>query len=101
MNDMSGLNVWFDPIDPLTSISQQEICDLHWKLFESMKNKGITSLAEYASFSYIISLDLYLNAFEQEDYESCINSKVLNSPKRFCEDFVADSPNFILWNSTT
>lgn len=78
------MNVWFDPIDPMVSISQQEICDLHKKLFASLQSKGITSLAEYVSFSYLISLDLYLNANEQEDYESCINTQVTSRPKKFC-----------------
>ena len=81
LNTMSGINVWFDPIDPLPSISSQEICDLHQKLFDSLKKKGVNSLAEFVSFSYLITLDLYLNAYQQEDYESCVNMKVKKSPK--------------------
>lgn len=27
-------NAWFDPIDPQASITQQEICDLHFQLFK-------------------------------------------------------------------
>jgi hypothetical protein len=98
---MTGLNVWFDPIDPLTSIASQEICDLHKKLFASLAAKGINSLAEYSSFSYLITLDLYLNAYEQEDYESCINANVLFAPKQFCEGFIDESVNFELWNQTS
>ena len=56
------LNTWFDPIDPLSSITQREICDLHYKLFASLKEKQRSSLAEYVSFSYLASLDLFLNA---------------------------------------
>ena len=37
LSEMQGLNVWYDPIDPLTSISSQEICDLHKKLFDSLQ----------------------------------------------------------------
>lgn len=70
----AGLNFWFDPIDPMVSISQQEVCDLHSKLFKSLEKKGVTSLAEYVSFSYLVSIDLYLNANQQEDYESCTNT---------------------------
>jgi hypothetical protein len=98
---MQGLNVWYDPIDPLTSISSQEICDLHKKLFDSLQQKGIHSLAEFVSFSYLITLDLYLNAYEQEDYESCVNSQVVNAPKTYCENFIEGSVNFWLWNTTT
>ena len=56
------LNTWFDPIDPLSSITQKEICDLHFKLFASLRAKQRTSLSEYTSFSYLASLDLFLNA---------------------------------------
>lgn len=56
------LNYWFDPIDPITSISQQEICDLHSTLFAALRSEGIYSLAEYTAFSYLTGLDLYLNA---------------------------------------
>lgn len=62
LRSTSGLNTWFDPIDPMVSISEQEICDIHKKLFSSLTLKGITSLAEFVSFSYLITLDLYLNA---------------------------------------
>jgi len=32
----------------------------------------------------LVTLDLFLNAFEQEDYEDCINVKVNTSPKETC-----------------
>ena len=67
------LNTWFDPIDPLSSITQKEICDLHYKLFASLRAKQRTSLSEYTSFSYLASLDLFLNAHQQEDFENCVN----------------------------
>jgi len=56
------LNTWFDPIDPLSSITQKEICDLHHKLFKSLRGKQRTSLAEFVSFSYLASIDLFINA---------------------------------------
>ena len=62
LNAHSNLNTWFDPIDPLSSITQREICDLHFKLFASLREKQRSSLAEYVSFSYLASLDLFLNA---------------------------------------
>ena len=62
LNAHTKLNTWFDPIDPLSSITQREICDLHYKLFASLKEKQRSSLAEYVSFSYLASLDLFLNA---------------------------------------
>ena len=62
LDSQPKLNTWFDPIDPLSSITQREICDLHFKLFASLKEKQRTSLAEYVSFSYLASLDLFLNA---------------------------------------
>lgn len=58
----SGLNQWFDPIDPMVSISKQEICDLHKELFLQLSNQGISSISEFVSFSYLVSLDLFLNA---------------------------------------
>ena len=62
LNAHTKLNTWFDPIDPLSSITQREICDLHYKLFASLREKQRSSLAEYVSFSYLASLDLFLNA---------------------------------------
>ena len=70
------LNTWFDPIDAIASITQQEVCDLHFKLFESLRAKQRTSIAEFVSFSYLASLDLFLNAYQQEDYENCVNLDV-------------------------
>ena len=57
-----NINTWYDPIDPLSSITQREVCDLHFKLFASLREKQRSSLAEYVSFSYLASLDLFLNA---------------------------------------
>jgi len=39
LSETPNLNKWFDPIDPLSSITQKEICDLHFKLFASLKAK--------------------------------------------------------------
>lgn len=86
--DTPSLNTWFDPIDPLSSITQKEICDLHFKLFESLRGKQRTSLAEYVSFSYIASLDLFLNAHMQEDLENCVNSHVVKHPNQWVSAFV-------------
>mmetsp|Transcript_33375 Transcript_33375/g.32431 ORF Transcript_33375/g.32431 Transcript_33375/m.32431 type:complete len:178 (+) Transcript_33375:210-743(+) len=74
LNTLEGINVWYAPIDPLPSISAQEICDLHFNLFSNLHKKGINSVAEFTSFSYLIILDLYLNAYQQEDYTSCVNT---------------------------
>lgn len=71
--EQETLNIWFDPIDPLSSITQKEICDLHYKLFTSLHDKERTSIAEFVSFSYLASLDLFLNAHQQEDFENCVN----------------------------
>jgi hypothetical protein len=68
----------------MQAISQHEICQVHKKLFSSLKQRGVTSLAEYVSYSYLTILDLYLNANQQEDYESCINAQVLRDPKSYC-----------------
>jgi hypothetical protein len=57
-------------------------------------------MAEYVSFSYLITLDLYLNANQQEDYESCINSKVLAAPIQFCNQFLKEHQVFGLWSPT-
>ena len=56
------LNTWFDPIDPCSSITSQEICDLNHKLFTTLREKQRTSVSEFVSFSYLSSLDLFLNA---------------------------------------
>lgn len=92
-----ALNTWFDPIDPLSSITQKEICDLHFKLFKSLRNKQRTSLAEYISFSYIASLDLFLNAHMQEDLENCVNTHVVKHPNQWVSAFVQDHPAFKNW----
>ena len=62
LEETPTLNTWFDPIDAISSITQQEVCDLHFKLFESLREKQRTSLSEFVSFSYLASLDLFLNA---------------------------------------
>lgn len=94
------LNTWFDPIDPLSSITQKEICDLHYKLFKSLRDKQRTSLAEFVSFSYLASLDLFLNAHQQEDYENCVNKEVVARPSVWVADFTMSHPAFKNWKLT-
>ena len=78
-DETSGIitNAWFDPIDPQASITQQEVCDLHFQLFKQLRDKQRTSLSEFVSFSYLASLDLFINANMQEDFENCINMDVV------------------------
>jgi ferredoxin len=97
LQSTAGLNEWFSPIDPMISISQQEICDLHSRLFASLRQKGIQTVAEYVSFSYIVTLDLFLNANQQEDYENCVNYYALNAPKLYCADLTRGQV-FSLWS---
>ena len=96
---MPILNTWFDPIDPLSSITQKEICDLHFKLFESLRAKQRTSLAEYVSFSYLASINLFLNAHQQEDYENCVNHDVVLHPSEWTTDFTTTNPVFRNWEN--
>lgn len=96
----SRLNTWFDPIDPLSSITQAEICALHFKLFDSLRQKQRTSLAEYVSFSYLASLDLFLNAHMQEDMENCVNTQMARHPQAEVKQFIAEHPAFKNWDST-
>ena len=93
------LNTWFDPIDPLSSITQKEICDLHHKLFTSLRAKQRTSLAEYVSFSYLASLDLFLNAHEQEDYENCVNQELIKQPNQWITDYTTQHSAFKNWET--
>eukprot|EP00352_Strombidinopsis_acuminata_P002241 CAMPEP_0176391562 /NCGR_PEP_ID=MMETSP0126-20121128/40139_1 /TAXON_ID=141414 ORGANISM="Strombidinopsis acuminatum, Strain SPMC142" /NCGR_SAMPLE_ID=MMETSP0126 /ASSEMBLY_ACC=CAM_ASM_000229 /LENGTH=173 /DNA_ID=CAMNT_0017761777 /DNA_START=548 /DNA_END=1069 /DNA_ORIENTATION=- len=93
-------NIWYDPIDPLVSISQNEICDLNWKLFEELRKRGRTSLAEYTNFSILAGLDLYLNAYEQDDYENCIDLVVEADSTAWSESFVDDHEVFLVWDQS-
>lgn len=95
------VNAWFDPIDPLASISPQEICDLHFQLFTSLKEKSRSSLSEYVSFSYLASLDLFVNANMQEDYENCVNLNVVLKPNEWTTNFVTNNPVFLIWDSAS
>lgn len=92
-----SLNSWFDPIDPLSSITQKEICDLNFKLFKSLREKQRTSLAEFVSFSYLASLNLFLNAHQQEDFENCINSELVSHASSWVTDFATNHPAFKNW----
>jgi len=93
------LNTWFDPIDPLSSITSQEICDLNYKLFTTLKEKQRTSLSEFVSFSYLASLDLFLNAQMQEDYENCVNLDVIADPNQWITNFITEHPSFKIWDN--
>ena len=93
------LNSWFDPIDAISSVTQQEVCDLHFKLFDSLREKQRTSIAEFVSFSYLASLDLFLNAHQQEDYENCVNMDVIEQPSQWVTEFVTSHPALLVWSS--
>jgi len=73
---------------------------LHFKLFTSLRSKQRTSLSEYVSFSYLASLDLFLNAHEQEDYENCVNSELVSRPNPWVSDFVRTHAAFKNWDTT-
>lgn len=94
LSEDQALNSWFIPIDPLTSISAKEVCKLHLELFESLGSQGITSLAEHINFSYLIIMDLFLDASEMEDYEDCNNKNFLKGPKKYCQDHLKNNPVF-------
>ena len=95
------LNTWYDPIDPMSSIISQEICDLNWKLFNTLREKQRTSLSEYVSFSYLSSLDLYLNAQMQEDYENCTNSEVVGDASEWATNFIKGGDAFKIWDNAS
>ena len=56
----SDMNHWFDPIDPIASITKQEICNIHSKLIEQLEDSS--SVAEHVSMSYIVTLNMFLQA---------------------------------------
>lgn len=85
----------------MSSITQREICDLHFKLFAQLQDKQRTSLAEYVSFSYIASLNLYLKAYAQEDYENCVNNEVVGSASNsWLTSFLSEHTAFTNWPSS-
>lgn len=94
-----GINMWYDPIDPMISISENEICELHSLLFTQLKSRGISSLSEFVSFSYLITLDLYFTANQQESYENCVNIYAYNSTSTYAASELS-SELFCLLNST-
>lgn len=94
-------NAWYDPIDPQASITQQEICDLHFDLFQELRDKQRTSLSEYVSFSYLASLDLYINANMQEDYENCVNMDWVTKPNEEVTKFVTNNKVFLVWDQAS
>ena len=63
---------------------------MHFKLFDSLRDKQRTSTAEFVSFSYLASLDLFLNAHQQEDYENCVNMDVIEQPSQWVTEFVTE-----------
>ena len=99
LDNTPTLNTWFDPIDAIASVTQQEVCDLHFKLFESLRDKQRTSIAEFVSFSYLASLDLFLNAYQQEDYENCVNMDLVEQPNQWVTEFVTSHPGLLIWST--
>lgn len=70
---------------------------MHYKLFASLHEKDRTSIAEFTSFSYLASLDLFLNASQQEDFENCTNKDVIESPSEWTTSFVTNHTAFKNW----
>ena len=66
-------NSWFDPIEPHTSISAREVCQLHAKLVIQNKDKK----SKLLSISYLSSLDMFLSASKIEDYENIVAEDAL------------------------
>lgn len=72
---------------------------MHFKLFDSLREKQRTSIAEFVSFSYLASLDLFLNAYQQEDYENCVNMDVIEQPNQWITEFVTSHPALLIWKN--
>ena len=66
-------------------------------LFASLKEKQRSSLAEYVSFSYLASIDLFLNAQAQEDYENCVNMEVITKPNEWVTQFTGGHAAYKNW----
>jgi len=62
-----------------------------------LKEKQRTSLAEFVSFSYLASLDLFINANMQEDFECCVNLDVAEQPNQWTTQFVTNNAAFRIW----
>lgn len=71
---------------------------MNWKLFEALRERGRTSLAEYTNFSILAGLDLYFNAYEQDDYENCIDQNVEADPTSWANSFVSEHEVFLVWD---
>jgi hypothetical protein len=66
-------------------------------LFSSLHEKDRTSIAEFTSFSYLASLDLFLNAHQQEDFENCVNKDVIDNPNQWTTAFITNHSAFKNW----
>ena len=59
----------------MVQISITQVCELHYKLLDTLVNKkGITQNAELTSFSYIVTLDLWMFANQQISLENQIDA---------------------------
>lgn len=74
---------------------------MHFALFTQLHEKQRTSLSEFVSFSYLATLDLFVNANMQEDFENCINMEVVESPNEWATSFVTGNPIFLIWDTTS
>ena len=71
---------------------------MHFQLFKQLHDKQRTSLSEFVSFSYLASLDLFINANMQESYENCINLEVVEQSNQWTTNFVTANPAFLIWD---
>lgn len=84
---------------PSEIITFGDMCHAYKELFIELKDRGVTAFADAAIYSYVLTYQMYLNSMEEVVFEQCVDSRLLESPEKYCKKQIAKRLNLSLWTS--
>lgn len=86
----------FDPIDMSKQIESSVMCTSLFNLMKTLQDHSKNGLADAIRYSYILTLQTYIETNEASDYGRCEEQAA--SKPTFCLEFFQWTPDFSIWS---
>ena len=87
----------FDPLDMSNQLETSQLCSKLFTVIAALKEHSMNSLSEVIRYSYIMSLETYVETSQISDYGRCEEAEAEKGT--FCLDFFEWPTQFSLWSS--
>ncbi|CDW72804.1 UNKNOWN [Stylonychia lemnae] len=87
----------FDPLDMSDRLESFYFCDSLFKMIQVLKTHKKDQLADIIRYSYIMSLQTFIETYQANDYGRC--EEIEAQKDTFCSDFFEWRSDFALWTA--